>query len=247
MWYIMFWILIVLEILAGIFLAIYRFNEKMQSDEVVHNFVIKVSGKKRILDTTTPFWITIILTLFFNMSLLYGIKIGSLSSVSFFGANINIEPPIVIALSLGYTIITFNLCLGLQRSFLHALFSPIFVDAMEAISKEYFILQAFVVELYKQITDEPNFISALQGSEEGGFEHFLGLLKNIQSDNGVKISNYLYELLLTKSLSQKPSCVYSVWDTRIVKLEYWCKYTEQLDKVYKHIKKQDKKNSCFYY
>jgi hypothetical protein len=190
-------------------------------------------GKKWILHYATPFWITIVLTILFNVSLAH-INIVS-TQYSFLGMTIDFKPFSLIAVNLCFSILTFFLSLELQRCFLHTLFSRTFINAMNETVNEHFILQAFIVELYRQFTSTPNFLKHIKEStEDDGFQHIVDLSAKIKG-NGVKLSTYLYAVLLKESLSQKPSCLYSVWDTRVVNLnntEEYSFYTDYLTEIY---------------
>ncbi|GAB6120213.1 hypothetical protein [Dysgonomonas termitidis] len=232
-----FWILIGFILLAGISLLIIQHNK---NKDKLHNFVVKMWGKKWILHYATPFWITIILTFVFNLSLM-GMHIEA-TPYSLMGMTINFQPCFLIAINLGFSILTFFLSLELQRCFLHILFSRTFINAMNETANEHFVLQAFTVELYKQFANTDNFLTHLK---DVNFKNIDELIKNIKaSEGGVSLSTYLYAVLLKESLLQKPSILFSVWNLEIVQLTEkndYAFYTNYLNNIYKTLDKNKKK------
>jgi len=218
-----------IDVLLIVMMGCFHFYNK----EWTHNFVIKLWGKKTILHYTAPFWLTIILTLVFNLSLNAVNIPAEYSDIKTYG---------IYAINLIFAIITFFLGLYLQRFFLQALFSKAFTKYMDTTSGQYFVLQAFTVELYRQFADTDNFLTHFKNVN---FKNIDDLIKNIQApDGGVSLPTYLYAVLLKESLLQKPTILFSVWNLNVVKLSEvkdYDFYTTRLDYIYGKLDKDNKR------
>jgi len=222
----LFWIIII-YVFVGILLC---FVPRCFGKQRIRNFALKVlSGRKWLLDVTMPFVLTMFLSFVFNFVIL---KVQTPNVVNFLGIPIN-NGYWMLGANMLFTIPTFFVGLALQRYFIQIVFSQYHIKTMEQITKENFVLQAFILELYRQFTDETKFLSHLNEGKD--FQNIDKLIRNLKSDSGVKLSNYLYAVLLKQSLLQEPSCLYSVWDTSIVDIEDdedYRFYTEYLEEIY---------------
>ena len=220
----------------------------------ISRFALKMLGNLRwFLDVAMPIGATILLTILFNLLMYYSnTNENGNEQLYFFGMIIHAKNwMIVFAMNAMFAILTFFLALELQRYFVQALFSRHYINAARKITNEFFILQAFVLKIYNQTISTPNFFRHCYCQVNGNFEicfsNISELIDNIKG-GGVKLSTYLYAVLLQESLLQKPSCLYSVWDTRIVDINNnsdYRQYTESLSKIYTKLTDKDKKIRIF--
>jgi hypothetical protein len=209
-----------------------------RNKEKWHNTIVKWSGKKYIINFMFPFYLTVALTLVLNIAL-YIIDIPEkyISKQSFFA--------VCVVINLLFTILTFLLGIHLQRLFVQALFSKAFIASMDSLARGYFIVNAFVVELYKQFATKPNFLT--QHLKNHDFDNMTDLERNIQSASGVSLSTYLYSVLLKESLLQEPSIVYSVWNLNVVPISSkgdYAFYAKLLKDYYGSLNNDEKKRIC---
>jgi len=238
----LFWIIIIYVFFGVLLYFVPLFLGKHR----IRNFALRIlSGRRWLLDITMPFWLTMCLSFLFNIFIL---KVQIPDVVIFLGIPIN-NGYWMLGVNMLFTIPTFFIGLALQRYFIQIIFSQHHISAMEQISNEPFILQAFVLELYQQFTDKPNFLKLIKDEET--FDNIDSLIKDIKSSDGLKLSTYLYAILLRKSLSQTPSYLYSVWDTKIVNIdmekhqEEYREYLNHLDSIYEKLTNKDKKIRIF--
>ena len=220
-----------IDVLLIIMIGCFHFCNKQWA----HNFVIKLWGKKSILHYTAPFWLTIILTLIFNLSL---------NAVSIPPEYSEIKKYGIYAVNLIFTIITFYLGLYLQRFLIQALFGKAFTKYMDTTSGEYIVIQAFTVELYRQFADTDKFITHLKSVD---FDNIDDLVQNIKaSKGGVLLPTYLYAVLLSEALLLQPSILFSVWNLDVVGLSKeeendYDFYKIRLNNIYKKLNPNNKK------
>jgi len=230
---------------APVCLWMYCFFLKKEDEDLARRKFIAFFSWHGFLNPNFPFWLTLLLTVFINIAMFF-IDFDAL----FQGKAISSNLFILIA-NTAFAIFTYFIAQAIQNLMVRVTFHESFENLLKKVTKLKPVLRGFAVELLKQFGTNSAFLYHMKDTTSDATPSFsiASLIADIQSSSGVKLSNYLYALLLNESLLQKPTALYAVWDLETVELEKedieYKFYTDSLKDAYDRIKDNNKKIRIF--